>query len=124
MTEPLPIRFSGTGAYVPEHRLTNQYFAEYLDTSDEWVVSHTGIRERRVVEEAETTVSMAVSAARAALAVAEIRPTDIDMIIVATHSPDYHLPGAAPMVQHQLGATRAAAFDLRAGCPGRGRPRA
>ena len=108
----------GWGKYLPSRVVTNHDLAKMVDTSDEWIVSHTGIRERRVVEEEETTVSMAVAAARAALSVAELRPTDIDLIIVATYSPDYHLPGAAPMVQHQLGATRAAAFDLRAGCPG------
>jgi len=108
----------GWGKYLPPKTVTNHDLAKMVDTSDEWIVSHTGIRERRVVEKRETTVSMSVSAARAALFVAEVRPRDIDLIIVATHTPDYHLPGAAPMVQHELGATRAAAFDLRAGCPG------
>jgi 3-oxoacyl-[acyl-carrier-protein] synthase-3 len=108
----------GWGKCLPSRVVTNHDLERTVDTSDEWIVSHTGIRERRVAEEGETTVSMAASAARAALSVAELRPTDIDLIIVATHSPDYHLPGAAPMVQHDLGATRAAAFDLRAGCPG------
>ncbi|MBC7261935.1 MAG: ketoacyl-ACP synthase III, partial [Chloroflexi bacterium] len=89
-----------------------------VNTSDEWIVSHTGIRERRVVEPGETVVPMAVAAARDALSVAGLHPTALDLIIVSTYSPDYHLPGAAPMIQHQLGATRAAAFDLRAGCPG------
>jgi 3-oxoacyl-[acyl-carrier-protein] synthase-3 len=107
----------GWGKYLPSKVMTNHDLARMVDTSDEWIVSHTGIRERRVVGEGETTVSMAVAAARDALSVAELRPKDIDLIIIATHSPDYHLPGAAPMVQHQLGATRAAAFGLRAGCP-------
>jgi 3-oxoacyl-[acyl-carrier-protein] synthase-3 len=109
---------TGWGKYLPSKVITNDDIARTVDTSDEWITSHTGIRERRVVAEGETTVPMAVAAAREALAVAELKPTDLDLIIVATHSPDYHLPGAAPMVQHELGATRAAAFDLRAGCPG------
>jgi len=103
----------GWGKYLPAKVVTNHDIEKMVDTTDEWIVSHTGIRERRVVEAGETTVSMAVAAARSALSVAELRATDIDLIIVATHSPDYHLPGAAPLVQHQLGASRAAAFDLR-----------
>ncbi|MBM4431646.1 MAG: ketoacyl-ACP synthase III [Chloroflexi bacterium] len=108
----------GWGKYLPSKVVTNDDLAKTVDTSDEWIVSHTGIRERRIVGAGETTVSMAVAAARSALLLAELQPTDIDLIIVSTYSPDYHLPGAAPMVQAQLGATRAAAFDLRAGCPG------
>lgn len=108
----------GWGKYLPPRVVTNDELAQIVDTSDEWIVSHTGIRERRVVRDGEATVSMAVSAARDALSVAQLRPKDIDLIIVSTYSPDYHLPGAAPMVQDQLGADRAAAFDLRAGCPG------
>jgi len=108
----------GWGKYLPSKVITNHDLEKMVNTSDEWIVGHTGIRERRVVDVGETTSSMAVQAARAALLVAELRPTDIDLIIVATHSPDYHLPGAAPLVQHQLGALQAAAFDLRAGCPG------
>ena len=108
----------GWGKYLPSRVVTNEDIARNADTSDEWIVSHTGIRERRVAGPGETSVSMSVAAARDALAVAELKPTDLDLIIVSTYTPDYHLPGAAPMVQKELGATRAAAFDLRAGCPG------
>ena len=108
----------GWGKYLPSKVVTNADIAKNVDTSDEWIVSHTGIRERRVAGPGETSVSMSVAAARDALAVAELKPTDLDLIIVSTYTPDYHLPGAAPMVQNELGATRAAAFDLRAGCPG------
>lgn len=108
----------GWGKYLPHRVMTNDEIAKNVDTSDEWIVSHTGIRERRVAGPGETSVSMAVAAARDALAIAEIKPSDLDLIIVSTYTPDYHLPGAAPMVQKELGATRAAAFDLRAGCPG------
>ena len=108
----------GWGKYLPHRVMKNDEIAKNVDTSDEWIVSHTGIRERRVAGPGETSVSMAVAAARDALAIAEIKPSDLDLIIVSTYTPDYHLPGAAPMVQKELGATRAAAFDLRAGCPG------
>jgi 3-oxoacyl-[acyl-carrier-protein] synthase-3 len=108
----------GWGKYLPTKVVTNHDLAQMVDTSDEWITSHTGIRERRVVEAGETAVSMGVAAARDALRVAEINAKDLDLIIVSTYSPDYHLPGAAPMVQHELGAVHAAAFDLRAGCPG------
>lgn len=108
----------GWGKCLPSKVVTNDDLAQIVDTNDEWIVRHTGIRERRVVQEGETTVSMAVEAAQQALRVAELDPADLDLIIVSTYSPDYHLPGAAPMVQAQLGASRAAAFDLRAGCPG------
>ena len=108
----------GWGKYLPPRVVTNDDLAQIVDTTDDWIVSHTGIRERRVVQDGETTVVMAVSAARDALSVAGLQAKDIDLIIVSTYSPDYHLPGAAPMVQNELGATRAAAFDLRAGCPG------
>lgn len=108
----------GWGKYLPHRVVTNDDIAKNVDTSDAWIVGHTGIRERRVAGPGETSVSMAVAAARDALAVAELNPSDLDLIIVSTYTPDYHLPGAAPMVQKELGATRAAAFDLRAGCPG------
>ena len=108
----------GWGKYLPSKVVTNADIAKNVDTSDEWIVSHTGIRERRVAGPGETSVSMSVAAARDALAVAGLKPADLDLIIVSTYTPDYHLPGAAPMVQKDLGATRAAAFDLRAGCPG------
>jgi 3-oxoacyl-[acyl-carrier-protein] synthase-3 len=108
----------GWGKYLPPNVVTNDDLAQIVDTSDEWITSHTGIRERRVIEAGETTVSMSVAAARDALRIAEVRGKDLDLIIVSTHTPDYHLPGAAPMIQHELGALRAAAFDLRAGCPG------
>jgi len=89
-----------------------------VDTSDEWIVSHTGIRERRIAVGEETTVYMSFHAARDALALAGRGPKDLDLIIVSTSSPDRQLPGASPMLQGMLGATNAAAFDLRSGCSG------
>jgi len=108
----------GWGKYVPERVLTNDDLARMVDTSDKWIRSRTGIRERRLVGEGETTCSMALAASRDALKVAEVKPADLDMIIVATSSPDYLIPSAANILQAQLGATHAGAFDLRAGCAG------
>ncbi len=108
----------GWGKCLPAKVVTNDDLAQIVETSDEWISKHTGIRERRVVGPGETAVSMAAAAARDALAVAKLQSSDLDLIIVSTYSPDYHLPGAAPILQAELGATHAAAFDLRAGCPG------
>lgn len=108
----------GWGKYVPERILSNQDLEKMVDTSDEWIYSRTGIRERRIAAPDETVTTMSVAASRAALAVAGIEPAELDLIIVGTSSPDYLLPAAASMIQHQLGAEHAAAFDLRAGCAG------
>jgi 3-oxoacyl-[acyl-carrier-protein] synthase-3 len=89
-----------------------------VDTSDEWIGTRTGIRERRLVEDGETTAQMAVQAARRALDVAALNPVQLDLIIVATVTPDYPFPATACLVQDALGASHAAAFDLSAGCSG------
>jgi len=109
---------AGWGKYTPRRVLTNQDLEKMLDTSDEWIRERTGVRERRLVEAGETVSTMSVAAAKEALARAQMTPEELDLIIVATSSPDYHLPAAASLVQHQLGASHAAAFDLRAGCTG------
>jgi len=109
---------TGWGKYIPQWILTNDDLATIVDTSDEWISSHTGIRERHIANADETTATMSVAAAKDALRQAGIRGSDLDLIIMATSSPDYHLPGAAGIVQDRLGAHRAAAFDLRAGCSG------
>lgn len=109
---------TGWGKYIPSTVLTNADLAEIVDTSDQWIVEHTGIRERRIAIGEETVVSMSAQAARQALAVAGRTADDLDLIIVSTSSPDRQLPGAAPMLQAALGANRAAAFDLRSGCSG------
>jgi 3-oxoacyl-[acyl-carrier-protein] synthase-3 len=112
-------QISGWGMHVPERVLTNDDLARVVDTSDEWIVSRTGIRERHVVsDERETTATMAVRAARAALRVANLAPSQLDLVIVATTMPDYLLPATACLVQDALGATRAGAFDLNAACSG------
>ena len=108
----------GWGKYVPGRVLTNDDLSRMVDTSDEWIRTRTGIRERHVAEDDETTTSTAIRAARQALEVAGLRPAQLDLIVVATVTPDYLFPAAACLVQDALGATRAAAFDLSAGCSG------
>lgn len=109
---------TGWGMAVPERVVTNDELAQTVDTSDEWIVSRTGVRERRVVEENQTTASLATEAALNALAVANLSPMDIDLIIVATSSPEHLFPATACLVQDNLGAVRAGAFDLLAACTG------
>ena len=109
---------TGLGAVVPDKVLTNADFEKYLDTSDEWITQRTGIKERRVVGDGETTASLAVGASRAALADAGVAPADLDLIICATISPEMVFPATACFIQQQLGATDVAAFDLSAACSG------
>ena len=108
----------GWGKYVPQRVLTNDELSRMVDTSDEWIHTRTGIRERRLVEDGETTASMSIQAARQALEIARLSPARLDLIIVATATPDHAFPATACLVQDALGATRAAAFDLAAGCSG------
>ena len=109
---------TGWGMYAPERIMTNDDLSKLVDTSDEWIVSRTGIRERRIAADDETTTTLSVHAARDALAVAGLAPTDLDLVIIGTCSPDYLMPATAPLVAHELGATRAAGFDLMAACSG------
>ncbi len=111
-------RITGWGKSVPERILTNQDLEQIVDTSDEWIVTRTGIRERHIAGPGETTATMSVEACRKALEQAEVAPEAVDLIIVATSTPDYLCPPVSSMVQDQLGATRAAAFTLAAGCTG------
>jgi 3-oxoacyl-[acyl-carrier-protein] synthase-3 len=111
-------RIAGWGKYAPEKVLTNQDLEKMVDTSDKWIVTRTGIRERRIAAPEETTATMSVEAGRAALDKAQLRPTDLDLIIVATSSPDHFLPPVSSMVQDMLGAKGVAAFTLVAGCTG------
>ena len=108
----------GWGKYAPENVLTNDDLSRMVDTSDEWIRTRTGIQTRHIVGEGETTATMGLRAAQAALEVANVTPDQIDLIIVATASPDYPTPATACLVQDALGATRAGAFDLAAGCSG------
>ncbi len=109
---------AGTGRAVPEKVLTNADLSKMVETSDEWITSRTGIRERRVVQEGDVLSDFCVRAAVPALADAGILAADLDVVILATCTPDHPIPGAAPVVQHKLGATKAAAFDLNAACSG------
>jgi len=111
-------RISGWGHYVPAQVLTNDDLAEIVDTSDEWIQTRTGIRERHIAEPHETTLTMAQAAGQRALEVAGIQANSLDLILVATSSPDYLLPPVSSMLQHELGSSHAAAFELRAGCTG------
>jgi 3-oxoacyl-[acyl-carrier-protein] synthase III len=109
---------TGWGRYAPAGVLTNADLERMVDTSDEWIVSRTGIRERRVAAADETTASMAAVAALRAIAVAGIEPDEIDLILVATLTPDYWMPATAVLVKEAIGNTRATAMDLAAACSG------
>jgi 3-oxoacyl-[acyl-carrier-protein] synthase III len=109
---------TGWGMYAPSRVMTNDDLTRLVDTSDEWIVSRTGIHERRIAADDETTTTLAVHAARDALAVAGVAPAELDLVIVGTCSPDYPLPATGVLVATELGATRAAGFDLQAACSG------
>ncbi|HEY1791897.1 MAG TPA: beta-ketoacyl-ACP synthase III [Opitutaceae bacterium] len=109
----------GTGSYAPERILSNDDLAKMVDTSDEWIRARSGIRERRIAAPGEATSDMAVRAAQRALDDAGLKPADIDLLLVATLTPDMPMPSAACLVQHKLGVpTTAACFDLNAACSG------
>lgn len=108
----------GTGSYVPERVLDNAELERMVDTNDQWIMERTGIRERRIAAPDETTASMGITAGRAACADAGIDPAELDLIIMATVTPDQFVPASSCLVQHALGANRAAAFDIGAACSG------
>lgn len=109
---------TGWGMSAPAKVLTNAEIAKMVDTNDEWIHSRTGIRERRIAAPEQTTASLATEAAVKALEVGGIKPDDIDLIVVATSSPEHIFPATACLVQDRIGATRAGAFDLLAACTG------
>ncbi|MFM2105503.1 MAG: hypothetical protein RL338_535 [Chloroflexota bacterium] len=111
-------RITGWGSYVPRAVLTNADLETVVDTNDEWIVTRTGIRERRVAAVGESTASMAAIAARRAIAVAGLDPDEIDLILLATLSPDYLMPSTAALVKEAIGSVRAPAMDLAAACSG------
>jgi len=109
----------GTGSYAPARILTNDELSRTVETSDEWIRTRTGIRERRIAAPGETTSDLAAAAGRAALADAGLAPGDIDLLIVATVTPDMPMPAAACLVQHKLGLrTDVPCFDINAACSG------
>ena len=124
MTLPTPIasgrtaRITGWGRYAPAQALTNADLERMVDTSDDWIVSRTGIRERRVAAAHETTASMGAVAGMRAIRTAGLDPDEIDVIILATLTPDYWMPSTAALVKEAIGNTRAAAFDVAAACSG------
>ncbi len=111
------MRIIGTGSYLPETTVSNNDLAAIMDTSDEWISTRTGIRNRHIAVE-ETTTSMALEASRRALESAGVAPEELDMIIAGTVSPDYLFPTLSCEIQAALGAVNATAFDLSAGCSG------
>jgi len=108
----------GTGSYLPERVLTNADLAELVETSDEWIVQRTGIRERHIAAAGEVTSDLATVAAERALEDARLEPADIDLIVLATSTPDNTFPASAVAVQERLGMRHGAAFDLQAVCTG------
>ncbi len=109
---------TGWGSYAPSAILSNADLERMVDTNSEWIVTRTGIRERRIAAAHETTASMAAVAGRRAVAVAGLEPDDIDLILVATLTPDYYMPSTAALVKEAIGNTRAAAMDVAAACSG------
>lgn len=118
MESKLRAGFLGVGSYLPEKILTNQDLEKIVETSDEWITTRTGIKERHMAAEGQSTSDMAVEAAKAALKDAGLKPTDLDLIILATITPDTPTPATACWVQSKLGALQAAAFDISAACSG------
>jgi len=108
----------GVGRYLPKKKLTNRDLEKMVDTSDEWIFTRSGIKERRIVAKGQAASDLAISAAKDALKDAGLSPTQIDLIIVATISPDMHFPSTACLVQKALGASQAACFDISAACAG------
>lgn len=118
-TEPRrSVSIIGTGSYVPERRLTNADLSKMVDTSDEWITTRTGIKERRMAANDEYTSDLATKAALNAIEQAGIPPGEIDLIIVATTTPDMMFPATACLVQTRIGATKAACLDVSAACAG------
>ena len=108
----------GTGSYLPQRILTNGDLEKMVDTSDEWIVSRTGMKERRIAEKDEHTSDMGTAAALKAMEAAHVSPSDIDLILVATLTPDYAFPSTACLIQAQLKAPQAVAVDMQAACSG------
>jgi 3-oxoacyl-[acyl-carrier-protein] synthase-3 len=113
-----PVAITGTGKYVPEKVLTNQDLQRIVDTSDEWITERTGIKRRRIAAPDEATSDLAIKAANEALKNAGVAASDLDLIIVATFTPDMFFPSTACLVQKALGAAKATCFDISAACSG------
>lgn len=118
MSERIYSRIAGTGSYLPEKVLTNDDLSKFVDTSDEWIRSRTGIRERHVAAEGQTTGDLGVEAALRALEAAGVEAGDLDLIVVGTTTPDLVFPSTACLIQARLGALGCTAFDVNAACSG------
>lgn len=118
MATLIPVGVAGLGRHVPERRLTNRDLEQMVDTSDEWIVQRTGIRERRIAGDGEVTSTLALAAARQALADAQMSPEELDLVICATVTGDQPFPATACRLGLDLGAKRAGGFDLAAACSG------
>lgn len=110
------VKIVGTGSYAPENILTNFELEQKIDTSHQWIVQRTGIEERRILSEEECTSDMAIKAAKNALNAAKMSPEEIELIILGTSTPDYHIPSCAPTIQNKLGCHKIPAFDLNSVC--------
>lgn len=119
MNQHVRVKISGVGHYVPDYVLTNAELEKIVDTSDEWIVTRTGIKERRILKDPDKATSyMATRAAKEVLEQTGTNPKDIDAILVATVTPDYLFPATACIVQHEIGATNAYGYDIEAACSG------
>ncbi|MGH8075144.1 MAG: beta-ketoacyl-ACP synthase III [Lysobacter sp.] len=118
MTDPIFSRIAGTGSYLPEKVLTNDDLSKIVDTTDEWIASRTGIRERHVAAEGETTGDLAYHAAMRAMEAAGVDASELDLIVLGTTTPDLIFPSTACLLQHRLGANGCPAFDVNAACSG------
>lgn len=114
----VPVGILGLGSYLPEKIMTNHDLEKIVETNDEWITERTGIKERRIADENTATSDLAIEAAKRAMESAGVSPDEIDLIVVATITPDNAFPSTACTIQARLGANRAAAFDLSAGCTG------
>ncbi len=118
MTQRVYARIAGTGSYLPERVVPNDELSKIVDTSDEWIAARTGIRERRIVADGETTGDLAYHASVRALEAAGVDATELDLIVLGTTTPDLVFPSTACLLQHRLGANGCAAFDVNAACSG------
>ncbi|MCC8362046.1 ketoacyl-ACP synthase III [Lysobacter sp. A6] len=118
MTQQVFARIAGTGSYLPEKVVTNDDLAKVVDTSDEWIAARTGIRQRHVAADGETTGDLAYHAAVRALEAAGVQASELDLIVLGTTTPDLVFPSTACLVQHRLGAAGCPAFDVNAACSG------
>jgi 3-oxoacyl-[acyl-carrier-protein] synthase-3 len=112
------VTIEGTGSCTPERVVPNSYFEKIIDTTDEWITTRTGIRERRMIEKGQAMSDLATLASASALQMAGISPKELDLMIIGTSTADMLSPSTACLVQHRLGAKRAVAFDMNAACPG------